>query len=328
MTRLRMALAFLAGTVLAIAAAVDAAAQPYPARPITIVLPFAPGGGGDLLSRIVGAKLEQRLGKPVIIDGRPGGGGGIAANIVAKSPPDGYTLFAGTSSPLAINVTLFRSLPYDAANDFLPVAYMARSPWVLVVNPKLPVNSVKELIAYARANPGKLSFGSSGVGGPGHLYMEVFKSIAGLDMIHVPYKGVVPAINDAVAGHIQVMFCDVGPCSGQLAAKTLRPLGIALMNRFPTVPDIPTIHEAGVPNFDYSAWQMLFVPAKTPPEIVDRLHTELKAILDQPETKRQIIQAGFLPAENPSVDELHAFVKRDIVRWGEIVTKLGLAHSQ
>ncbi len=328
MKMLHGALAHAAGAVLAMMAALSASAQPYPNRPVTIVLPFAPRGGGDLLVRSISAKLEQRLGKPVIIESKPGAGGVIASNIVAKSAPDGYTLLMGTSSPLAINVTLYKSLPYNPGTDFIPVIDMARVPFVLVVNPSLPVKAVRELIEYAKANPNKLSFGSSGVGSPGHLFMELFKSMTGTSMIHVPYKGTLPALSDAVAGHIQLMFCDVGPCRGQMESGAVRPLGIATKTRFVTVPNIPTIAESGVPGYEAAAWQMLVVPAKTPREIVEKLHGELKSILDQQEVKDQIIKTGFIPVDNPSVDELHAFVNSEITRWGKVVTQTGLAGSQ
>ena len=328
MRMLHRTLVHAAGAVLAIVAAVSASAQTYPNRPITIVLPFAAGGGGDLLARVVSAKLEQRLGKPVIVEAKPGAGGVIASNVVAKGTPDGYTLLMGTSSPLAINVTLYKSLPYNPGTDFIPVIDMARVPFVLVVNPSLPVKTVRELIEYAKANPDKLSYGSSGVGSPGHLFMEIFKSMTGTSMTHVPYKGTLPALSDVVAGHIQLMFCDVGPCSGQLQSGNVRPLGIATKTRFPTVPNIPTIAESGVPGYEAAAWQMLVAPAKTPRDIVEKLHGELKSILDQQEVKDQIIKTGFIPVDNPSVDELQAFVNAEITRWGKVVTQTGLEGSQ
>lgn len=316
------------GVGVAMAALVSAYAQNYPSRPITIVLPFAPGGAGDLLARIVGAKLEQQLGKPVLIEGKPGAGGVVATNFVAKGTPDGYTLLMGTSSPLAIDATLYKTLPYNPATDFIPVADVASVPFVLVVNPSLSVKTVKELIEFAKTNPDKLSFGSSGVGSPGHLFMEMFKQMTGTRMIHVPYKGTLPALNDVVAGHIQLMFCDVGPCGGQLQSGTVRPLGIATKTRFTTVPNIPTIAESGVPGYEAAAWQMLVAPAGTPRDVVGKLHAELKTILDQQEVRDQIIKTGFIPAENPSVDELHAFVNSEIERWGKVVTQTGLAGSQ
>ncbi len=322
------ALACGIAAILSMTATVSGSAQTYPNRPITIVLPFAAGGGGDLLARIVGAKLEERLGKPVVIDGKPGGGGIIASNVVAKSTPDGYTLLMGTSSPLAINVTLYKTLTYNPSTDFIPVIDVAQVPFVLVVNPSLPIKTVRELIDYAHANPDKLSYGSSGAGTPGHLFMEMFKSMTGTSMIHVPYKGNLPALSDVVAGHIQLMFCDVGPATGQLESGGVRPLGVATATRFVTVPNIPTVAESGVPGYAAAAWQMLVAPAKTPRDIVEKLHGELKSILDEPEVKDQIVKAGFIPVENPSVDELHAFVDAEIVRWGNVVKQIGLAGSQ
>jgi len=321
-------LALLAASLMIAAAPVAGVAQTYPVKPITIVLPFAAGGGGDMLARIVGAKLEQKLGKPIIVDTKPGGGGVIGTNIVAKSAPDGYTMLMGTSTPLAINVTLHKSLPYNPASDFIPIADVASVPFVLVVNPDLPIKSIPELIKYAKDNPGKLSFGSSGPGAPHHLFMEMFKSMTGTDMIHVPYKGTLPALQDVVAGHIQLMFCDVGPCGGQIMAGKVRPLGIATRTRFPTMPDIAPIGELGVPSFQAAAWQMLVVPAGTPRPVVDKLHASIKEVLDMPEVKDQIVANGFIPNDNPSVEGLQAYVVSEIGRWGEIVKKTGLAGSQ
>lgn len=326
-----LASAILASAILAMAAmvaAIPTSAQTYPDRPVAIVLPFAAGGGGDLLARLISTQLEQRLGKPVLVEGKPGAGGVLASNDVAKSTPDGYTLLMGTSSPLAIDVTLYKSLPYNPNTDFIPVVEMASVPFVLVVNPSLPVKTVEELIQYAKAKPGELSFGSSGMGSPGHLFMELFKSMTGTNMIHVPYKGTLPALNDVVAGHIQLMFCDVGPCRGQLDSGTVRPLGISTNTRFTAVPNIPTIAESGVPSYAAAAWQMLVLPAKTPRDIVEKLHGTLKSVLDQQEVKDQIIKSGFIPVDNPSVDELRAFMSAEIIRWGKVVTQTGLAGSQ
>lgn len=317
-----------AATAIIMAAACPAAAQSYPSRPITIVLPFAAGGGGDILARIIAAKLEARLGKPIIVDAKPGAAGVIGTNIVAKSAADGATLLMATSTPLAINVTLHKSLPYDPAADFIPVANIAAVPFVLVVNPALPIRTVPELIAYAKANPGKLSFGSSGAGTPQHLFMEMFKSMTGTDMVHGPYKGTLPTLNDLIGGHIDLMFCDIGPCFGQLQAGKVRPLGIATRTRFPTTPDIAPISEVGVPGFEAAAWQMLVVPARTPRDIVEKLHAEVTAILELPDVRQQVTDAGFISMDNPSVDDLQAFVKSEIARWGKVVRDTGLAGSQ
>lgn len=322
------ALTHIVGLALVMAAAVSTApaAQTFPNRPVTIVLPFAAGGAGDLLARIISAKLEPRLGQPVVVEDKPGAGGVIASNTVAKGTADGYTMLMGTSSPLAIDSTLYKHLPYNPATDFIPIAEVARVPFVLVVNPSLPVKSVDDLIKYAKANPGKLSFGSSGIGSPHHLFMQLFMSMTGTKMVHVPYKGSVPALIDVVAGHIQLMFCDVGPGRGQMQSGKVRSLGISTKARFSEVPTVPPIADS-VPGFDAAAWQMLVVPAKTPRPIVERLHKEITAILDMPDVKERILKTGFIPVKNPSVDELDAFMKSEIVRWGKVVKQAGLAGS-
>jgi tripartite-type tricarboxylate transporter receptor subunit TctC len=320
--------AALAGILVSAAAMLAAPARDYPARPVTIVVPFAAGGGTDLLARMIGARLGQRLGTTFIVDNKPGAGAVIGANFVAKAVPDGYTLLMATSTPMAINATLHKSLPYDPDTDFIPIAAVAEVPFILVVNPSLPVNSVQALIRYARDNPGKLSFGSSGPGAPHHLFMELFKSMTGTDMTHIPYKGTLPALNDVIAGHIPLMFCDFAPAVAQFKAGTVRPLGISTRTRIPAVADIPTIDEAGVPGFEAAAWQMLVAPAKTPRDIVEKLHAETKSVLDLPEIKEQIVRGGLVSMPNPSVDALHSYVRSEIVRWGTIVRQAGIAGSQ
>ncbi len=306
-------------------AAVAAPADDYPAHPVTIIVPFAPGGATDLLARLVGGMLELRLGKGFVIDNKPGAGTVIGANAAAKAAPDGYTLFMATSTPLAINATLYKNLPYKPASDFIPVAAVAQVPFVLVVNPSLPVNSVAELIAYAKANPGRLSFGSAGAGSPHHLYMELFNAMAGTQMTHVPYKGSLPALNDVIAGHIQLMFCDLPPVMAQLPSGNVRALGVSTKKRIPGFESIAPIAEVGLPGFEAMAWQMLVAPAKTPQDIVEKLHADIKSFLETPEIEAQIVKVGMIPMPNPPVAELHAFVQAEIDRWGKVVTRAGLA---
>ena len=260
-----------------------AAAENYPTRPVTIIVPYAPGGGTDLLARIVGQELAKRLGKSFIVENRPGGGTVIAAVAAARAPPDGYTLLMGTSTPLAINATLHRNLPYDPVADFVPLALVANVPFVLVVNPSLPVKSVSELIKLAKEEPGSLSYGTSGPGSPHHLYSELFKSMTGIEMTHIPYKGSVPALTDVVAGHIPLMFVDLGPAQPMIKDGKVRALGVSSAVRVASLPDVAPIAEVGVPGFEAVAWQMLVAPANTPKEIVDTLYKELKAILALPE---------------------------------------------
>src|SRR4051794_1147643 len=275
-------LAFAAALCAILHAITPAAAQDYPTRPVTIVVPFAAGGTTEILARIVGQKLQERLGRPFLVEMKPGAGTAVGSNAVAKATPDGYTLLMATSTPMAINVTLHKNLPYDPATDFVPLALVAQSPFVLLVNRDLPVKSVADLVAYAKANPGKLSFGSGGAGAPHHLFGELFKSMTGTQMTHVPYRGSLPALNDVVAGHIQFMFCDVPPAAGMIQAGRVRALGVSTTTRLPAFPDIPPVSEAGVPGFDAAAWLMLVAPAKTPQPIVDKLHSELKRVFATP----------------------------------------------
>ena len=301
-----------------------AAAQDYPARTTTIICPYAPGGATDILARILARGLEERLGKSFVVENRPGAGTVLAAHIVAKAQPDGYTLLMGTSTPLAINATLHRKLPYDPAKDFVPLALIANVPFVLVVTPSLPVKSVADLIKYAKANPGKLSFGTSGPGSPHHLYMELFKTMTGTDMVHVPYKGSVPALTDVIAGRIPVMFVDLAPSLQFIKNGNVRAIGVSSKMRVPQLPDVPPVAD-GVPGFEAVAWQMLAAPSGTPKPIVDKLHAALKNIEAQPQFKEQVAKLGMVPVDTPSVAELQAYVKSEIVRWGKVVEKSGAA---
>ena len=303
---------------------VPTAAQDYPARTTTIICPYAPGGATDILARMLARGLEGRLGKSFVVENRPGAGTVLAAHVVAKAAPDGYTLLMGTSTPLAINATLHRKLPYDPARDFVPLALIANVPFVLVVTPSLPVKSVADLIKYAKTNPGKLSFGTSGPGSPHHLYMELFKTMTGTDMVHVPYKGSVPALTDVIAGRIPVMFVDLAPSLQFIKNGNVRAIGISSKTRVPQLPDVPPVAES-VPGFEAVAWQMLVAPNGTPKPIVDRLHAELKGIEAIPEFKEQVAKLGTVPVDTPSVAELQAYVKSEIIRWGKIVEKSGAA---
>jgi tripartite-type tricarboxylate transporter receptor subunit TctC len=305
-----------------------AMADDYPTKPITVIVPYASGGSTEILARMIGQKLEERIGKAVVIENKPGAGTVIGSNLVAKSAPDGYTLLMATPTPMAINVTLHKQLPYDPATDLVPLVMVAGAPFVLVVNNDLPVHSVKELIAYAKANPGKLSFGSGGPGAPHHLYAELLKSMTGIKMTHVPYKGTLPALNDVIAGHIQLMFSDIPPLIGIAAAGKVRPIGVSTKARVAAFPDVPPLNEAGVPGFDVAGWFTIVAPSKTPQPIVDKLHRELKAVMDLPDMKAQIAKLSLLPMDTPPVAEMQKYVKSEIVRWGDIVKKAGIAGSQ
>ena len=311
-------------TLVLFLAFVPAAAQNYPARTTTIICPYAPGGATDILARMLARGLEERLGKSFVVENRPGAGTVLAAHVVAKAAPDGYTLLMGTSTPLAINATLHRKLPYDPAKDFVPLALIANVPFVLVVTPSLSVKSVADLIKYAKDNPGKLSFGTSGPGSPHHLYMELFKTMTSTEMVHVPYKGSVPALTDVIAGRIPVMFVDLAPALQFIKNGNVRAIGVSSITRVSQLPEVPPVADS-VPGFEAVAWQMLVAPNGTPKLIVDRLHAELKSIEAIPEFKEQVAKLGTVPVDTPSVAELQAYVKSEIVRWGKIVDKSGAA---
>jgi tripartite-type tricarboxylate transporter receptor subunit TctC len=321
----RVLLAFLLGLWLATVAVV---AQDYPSRPVTLVVPFAPGGGVDQMARLVAGKLEQRLGKSFIIENKTGAGSIIAATYVQKSAPDGHTLLMAPAPTMAVNVALYKSLPYDPIADFALVGLLSGTPFVLMVNVDLPVQSVPDLLAYAKAHPDKMTFASAGPGVPHHLFMELFKSTTGMKASHVPYRGSLPALNDLVAGHIPMMFSDLGPATGLLEAKRVRPLGISTRRRHPSFPDIPPLNEAGVPGYEAVSWQAIAAPAQTPRPILDKLNTEISAVLAMPEVKEQVLKYGFLPLPSRGLDELKDFVKSEIARWGKIVHEAGIAGSQ
>jgi tripartite-type tricarboxylate transporter receptor subunit TctC len=324
---IRPLFAVLAGLVL-LAQPLPAHTEDYPARPVTVVVPYAAGGGLDVLARLLAQKLADRLGKPFLVDNRPGAGTVIGANSVAKAAPDGYTIMLGTSTPFAINATLHKNLPYDPGRDFVPIALTSYAPFILLVNPAQPIRSVADLIALAKSKPGQLSYGSAGPGSPQHLSMELFKSMTGTNMVHVPYRGDAPALTDLVAGHIQTQFSEATPVLPLWREGKVRALALSATARMPNAPDIAPLTEAGVPGFDFVSWQMIVAPTGTPREIVDKLHAEIKAVLALPEVKAEYARTGRISASYPSPDELARFVRSEIVRLGKVVEQAGIARSQ
>ena len=304
-----------------------ALAQEFPRRAVTIVVPFAAGGGGDILARLAVPRLEMKWGVPVIVENKPGAGGNIGAAAVARAAPDGYTLLLAGSPQFAVNVTLYKKLPYDPVNDFVPLAMAAATPFVLVVNPDVPVKNVAEFIAYAKAQPQPLSYATAGYGVPHHLFMELLKSMTGVNMTPVPYKGSAPALTDVVGGHVPVMFVDLGPGLGQMQAGAVRVLGGSMAKKLNALPDAPAVNDT-IPGFDVASWQMYAAPAGTPPDVVAKLNADLRAVLELPELKEQVSKSGMLPLEPGSVPQLQAFVKSEIARWGEVVRKAGIEGSQ
>jgi tripartite-type tricarboxylate transporter receptor subunit TctC len=307
---------------------VSAPAQEYPSRPVLFVVPYAPGGGTETMARLLGRRLEQRLGKPFVIDNRPGAGTAIGATFVAKSPPDGHTILLATSTTMAINVSIYSNLSYDPIKDLMPVALFSDIPFVLVVNPALPVHSVAELVTLARRTPGGLSYASNGHGGAGHLYAELLKSMTGIAMTHVPYKGLAPAFNDVVAGHVPLMFGDFGTALPLIRAGQLRALGVTTAQRVAAAPEIPPLSQAGLPGYVASSWQMVVAPAAIPKPILHKLNAELRAILAEPEIQKDFTDRGLIPVVSPSPEELQGYVRSEIVRWSKVVEQAGAAGSQ
>jgi tripartite-type tricarboxylate transporter receptor subunit TctC len=301
-----------------------ARANDYPTRNVTIIVPFTPAGSTDILARFCAQVLEPRLGRSVVVENRPGAGQQIGVGAVAKAEPDGYTLLMATSSAMGVNPTLYKKLAYDPVKDFAPIAMVAHLPFILAVNPSLPVNSVAELIAYGKANPGKLSYGSGGVGASHHLYGELFGSLTGIKMTHVPYKGTVPALNDLIAGHIQVLFADSPPALPQVKAGKVRALGVATGKRMAVAPEIPPIKDT-VPEFDTAPWQMLMAPRGTPAPVIERLHKEVAAAIATPEGQKKLMDMGLVPGAPTKPAELAAFVASEVKAWGKMVTQAGAA---
>ena len=306
----------------------SAPAQEYPSRAVTIVVPLTAAGAPDILARLIAKNLQERLGGSFVVENRAGGATTIGANAVAKSDPDGYTLLMATSSTMAINVTLQKSLPYDPETDFVPLAAVAQSPFLLLANPSLPANSVAELIAYGKANPDKLSFASAGIGTPHDLFAEMFMSMTGIKVPQVRYKGSLPALNDLLAGHVPIMFCDVPSAAAAIRGGKVRALGVTTKARLPGFPDIPPISEAGLPGFEGAAWLMMAAPAKTPAPVVEKLHKEINAVLSQPAIREQMGKMNVIPMGNPPVAEMRTFIKSEIARWGDVVKKAGIAGSE
>jgi tripartite-type tricarboxylate transporter receptor subunit TctC len=263
-----------------------------------------------------------------VVENRLGAGGVIAATSVAKAVPDGYTLFAGASTQLAIQVTLHKSLPYDASRDFSPIALVAGVPFILIVNPSLGVTSVADLVRLAKQKPGELTYGSSGVGATPHLFTVLFETVTGTEMTHVPYRGTAQAILDVVAGRVPLMFTDLAPAMAFVRDGKVRALGISSATRFAGLPDVPSLAEAGVSDFDAVAWLMLVAPAGTPDAIVDKLAGHVKAIIAMPEVRQRFVELGNIPLDSAAPAQLRSYIESEIARWGDIVRRAGLAGSE
>jgi tripartite-type tricarboxylate transporter receptor subunit TctC len=302
--------------------ATRATAADYPTRPVSLIVAFTPGGPSDVLARIIGRQMEKVLGQPLVIDNRPGGAGNIAAETVAHAAPDGYTLLMGNNGLLATNQSLFRKLNFDGGKDFAPISLIGSQPNVLVVNPKLPIATMDELIAYAKANPGKLNYATSGFGTAAHLSAELFKSAAKVDLVPVSYKGAAPALQDLIAGHVQVMFATSASVVGFLKSGTLRPLAVTTLKRFSLMPELPTVAELGLTGFDATTWHGLVAPAATPRDVIDTLNRATVQTLKDADTLRQLHDIGVeVSASTP--EEFAAYIRIEIPKWAAVVKASG-----
>jgi len=319
--------ALVAGALTLLATMLPARAADYPARPVALVVAFTPGGPSDVLARIVGRKLETILGEPFVIENRPGAGGNIAAEVVARATPDGYTLLMGNNSILATNAALYKKVGYDAEKDFSPISLIGSQANILVVNPKVAAHSMAELIALAKANPGKLNFASSGYGAAAHLAGELFRKEAQVDIVHVAYKGAAPALQDVIAGHVDMMFATAASVLGHIQGGALRPLAVTTLKRTAILPDIPTIDELGIKGFDATTWHGLVAPAGTPREIIGALHRATIAALNDPAVRKSLNDLG-VDIVGDSPKEFAAYIHSEIPKWTAIVHASGAALDQ
>ena len=303
--------------------AMAALPQDYPRRPIRIIITVAPGGGADITARMIAQKLTEAWGQQAIVDNRPGGNGIVGMEIAANANPDGHTLVLGTIGPVAVNPSLYAKLPYDPVNGFAPVARAVSALNVLVVHPSLPVNSVKELIAYAKANPGKLNFGSSGVGFADHLAGELFNTMAGVKMTHVPYKGGAPAMIDLVGGNVQLIFATVSTALTQMKAGRIRALAVTAGKRVEQFAELPTVAESGVPGFAVDNWYGVLAPRGTPKPVIVRLHAEINRALEQHDVRERLQVLGIFAFPAPTPEAFGDYIRSEIAKYAQVVKSAG-----
>ena len=317
----------LAGVLLGFV--VPASAETYPSHNITMVVSIGPGTGMDVVVRLYSEKLSAVLGKPVVVENRPGASTILAASQVANAPPDGHTLVVLTSGAMAINPALYKQLPYDPENSFVPISYYVKSPFILVVNPNLPVKTVPEFVKYANEVKPPLNYTTLGAGGIQHLTMEYAKLRLGFDANQVPYRTTGQSISDLAAGHVAAGFVEAGASLPLIRDGKLRALAVSSSGRWPLLPDVPSVAEAtGLSDFETISWHVLLAPAKTPRDVVDRLHAEMKKIMSDPEMREKVANIGLIPIDTPSIDGINAYMKDERAKWGALVEKLGLKGSQ
>jgi tripartite-type tricarboxylate transporter receptor subunit TctC len=313
----------LAAAVIAVLAVAGAQAQEYPKRPIKVVIAFPPGGPTDFVGRLLAEKLRELLGQPLIIENKAGANGAIGADFVAKSAPDGYTLFLTTSGAVTITPNLRTDTPYDTLRDFAPISRVVNVNEVLAVRPDLGANSATDLVAMAKAKPGTLAFASTGIGSPPHLALELFQAAAGVKFVHVPYRGAAPAITDLLGGQVIAMFADAPVLLPHIQGGKLKPLAVAAAQRNPVLPDVPTLAEQGYADTIADNWYGLLAPAKTPPAIIAKLNAALRAAFADPAVRQKLVAVGAVPAPTTS-DEFARFLREELARWGKVIREKGI----
>jgi tripartite-type tricarboxylate transporter receptor subunit TctC len=321
--------ALLALSLVGVGSSSRAMAQDYPTRPVTIVVTLAAGTGMDVIARLYADKLSQSLGKPVVIENKPGASTMLGTAAVASAPPDGYTLLVATSAALSINPTLFKQIAYDPEKDLVPVSLYLKSPFILIVNPALPVNSVPELIEYSKKNPKPLNYSSPGAGGLPYLSVELMNNRFGLKMTHVPYRNSPQAVSDVAAGHVDLSIAEAGASLALIREGKVRALAVTSTQRLGAHPSVPPFAEAAnAPDFETVSWHVLLAPAKTPRPIVEKLHAEMKRIMSAPDMQQKLSDLGLIPLDPPSIADTERYIKSETKKWSEVVTKVGLAGSQ
>jgi tripartite-type tricarboxylate transporter receptor subunit TctC len=301
----------------------DAKAQAFPNRTITLVIPFAPGGSTSIVGRVIADRMSQLLGESIVVDNRPGAGGTVGTKLVAKSEPDGYTLLLGYTGTLAIGPSLYKNVGYDPRKDFAPIGMIGHAPNSLVVHPSFPAKTVTELIAYAKAHPGQVNFGSAGVGTVSHICGEYFAQAAGITLVHIPYKGTAPALTDVLGGHIPMAFAPIPAAHANVSGGLLRALAVTSASRSTLLPDVPTISESGLPGFDISLYYGLVAPAGTPRAVIDKLNKELRAALASEEVKKQLSQDG-TEITPGTPEDYAAFIDKDEKKWSQLLKVSGI----
>jgi tripartite-type tricarboxylate transporter receptor subunit TctC len=296
----------------------SAQAQNWPTKPVRFIVPFTPGGGNDTIARLVGQKLSAALGQQVIVDNRAGAGGTIGAEAAARSAPDGYTIFLAGVATHGINPNLRSKLPYDPVKDFQPVSLIASAPLIVVVHPSLPVRNTRDLIALAKSKPGQVTYASNGAGGSSHMAVELFNMMTGTKMLHVPYKGLSPALTDLISGQVQVMFSSAVAMLPQVKSGRLRAIAMTGAKRSPALPDVPTVAESGVPGYETGSWYGVVAPAGTPKPIVGRLAQEIAAISKSPEVNHRLVEDAAIPVGS-TPEEFGAFIRKELARWAKVV---------